>query len=233
MLLAAHIRLRNALCRPEEEAFIFPRMVICGIIGWCFAVLSDFVVKYIKYGELKIYGMAFYGGLIGAGLSMFTILRYGRKNTQYSPAQWFDILIPAWIIFHIFGRIGCFLGGCCYGKYTDHVFGVAFPDQEAFGIVHNGLKRYPTQLFEAFGLCIILLYVIKAKNKPRSYLLSYAVLRFGLEFLRGDDRGASVLGLSVAQWISLAICFAVSSRLICKKILSHTKIQQSCNTTLR
>ena len=104
------------------------------------------------------------------------------------------------MIFHFFGRIGCFLGGCCYGKVTTFKLGVAFPDNVKENIFHYGSKRYPTQLFEAIILLIILVTILFVKkNKFKLYLILYSIARFFLEFLRGDDRGSVLINISPAQ----------------------------------
>ena len=159
----------------------------------------------------KIYGITFYGGMIGAAVMLYFLLLLTKKNTHYSKREWFDILTVPFIFFHAFGRLGCFFGGCCYGKYSDSIFAINFPDNEKMGIVHNGLKCYPTQLFEVIGLLLILLLIIHSKNKFRTYLFSYSTIRFLLEFLRGDDRGAVSGYLSPSQLISIIVfCFAVA-----------------------
>lgn len=85
-----------------EIAFIFPRIVVAGVVGFACALLYDFVFKYIKYGELRLYGMGFYGGLIGGAGAMLVILQIGRNRTGLSVAQWFRVLVPGWIVFHFF-----------------------------------------------------------------------------------------------------------------------------------
>ncbi len=114
-------------------------------------------------------------------------------------------LTPPFILFHFCGRIGCFFGGCCYGKATDSCLGIVFPDNPAAGIYHNGIKCYPTQLFEAFALLIILIAVCAIKNKIFCYLLFYSVCRFVIEFFRGDERGYISQFISPAQTISIVV----------------------------
>ena len=117
-----------------------------------------------------------------------------------------EILIVAPICItcaHAFGRIGCFLAGCCYGQVTDSCIGVDFP---------NIGKRIPTQLFESvflFFLTIVLyflIFVVKFKYTMHTYLAAYSIFRFVIEFFRGDDaRGATVLGLYPSQLVCIFI----------------------------
>lgn len=209
--------------RDEAVAFIFPRIVICGLVGFVFAGFTDALFKYIEYGEMKIYGITFYGGLIGGGIAMFIALKITKVKTRYTIIEWFNILTPSFIVFHIFGRIGCFLGGCCYGRYSQSVFAVVFPDNEERGIFHLGQKCLPTQLFEAVALVIILLIVICSKNRIKMYLCCYSLVRFCLEFLRGDDRGNTMLFFTPSQLISLLILIALLIYEINKIIIKKRK----------
>jgi len=132
--------------------------------------------------------------------------------------EWLDLLIVPFVIFHAIGRIGCFLGGCCYGRATDSILGVYFPDLPESGIYHNGQKLLPTQLFEAVGLaCLAVgLHFVKRGKFPL-YLIAYAVLRFCLEFLRDDDRGTTIVGISPSQLIAIAVLAVTAAYLIIKK----------------
>jgi len=208
--------------RSNGIAFIFPRIVISGLCGFGFAGIFDSIFKYIKYGEFKFYGITFYGGLLGGVLCLYLLLKFSKIDTVYATKEWFDRLIPGFILFHIFGRIGCFLGGCCYGKYSQSIFAIAFPDNEKNGIFHNGLKCLPTQLFEAIALIVILLIVLRCKNRFKIYLYCYAPTRFCLEFLRGDDRGNALFALSPSQMISLGIILVLLLLGIKKHIFSKT-----------
>ncbi|MBR2152942.1 MAG: prolipoprotein diacylglyceryl transferase [Clostridia bacterium] len=157
-------------------------------------------------------GLVFYGGLMG-GLIMTLIL---CKSFKMDSTKFFDYISPAIPLFHAFGRVGCFLTGCCYGIPSD--FG--FTTTDAVLKSCNGVNRFPVQLFE--GLLNLLLFVVlfvlrkkPIKNMRRgdiflTYILSYATLRFLLEFLRGDALRGVWFSLSTSQWISLGfIIFAI------------------------
>lgn len=83
-------------------------------------------------------------------------------------------------------------------------------DQPEQGIIHDGVARYPTQLFEAGLLFIVFLILLFVKEKAIIYLLCYSAGRFFVEFYRGDDRGYLSSFLSPAQIISIfAFIFAI------------------------
>ena len=133
-------------------------------------------------------GSVFYGGLFGA---MVTGGLYYKKKGF--PPVFADLTAMVAPLFHTFGRIGCFLGGCCYGIpcsvgfiYTRSLFPEA-----------DGVRRFPVQLLEAaFDFALFLLAL---------YLGIYSVGRFFLESLRGDDYRGFLWGLSTSQWISIPL----------------------------
>lgn len=203
IVVILHIRLKSSGDRDREEAYIFPKVFISAFAGYIFSAVFDALFKIKQNGGFKLSGVTFYGGLMGSALCMYILLRIFRRNTEYSVRRWFDMLTVPLISFHIFGRVGCFLGGCCYGKATDSFFGVYFPSV--------GYRCYPTQLFEAAALAVILVLVVTlfSKDRFRMYLLCYSVARFFIEFLRGDNRGEGLLGLSPAQTLSVIIAVLV------------------------
>lgn len=152
-------------------------------------------------------GFVVYGGIIGGILAGFL---YCMVN-KLSFLKYFDITMPSVALAQGFGRIGCFLAGCCYGRETDSVFGVVFHDTP---MAPNGVKLIPTQLISSAGdflICFILCMAAKRTKKDGQvaglYLLLYSVGRFLIEFLRDDPRGA-VGALSTSQFISLFIFLA-------------------------
>ncbi len=172
-------------------------------VGILSAVLFQLLFDAIK-GAIRGTAMTFYGGLVG-GVITFLLGYFLVIKKRYPEAKFTsDILpiAPACItVAHAFGRIGCFLAGCCYGVETTSWLGVKFP----------GMTQavYPTQLFEAIFLFILtaVLFMIAIKKRWKHnlsiYLLCYGIFRFSLEFLRGDNRGAFMLGLSPSQWFSI------------------------------
>ena len=116
--------------------------------------------------------------------------------------------IPSVILVHAFGRIGCFLGGCCFGKPTNNFFGIFFPDNSIpFHYYRQHIRIYPTQLFESIFLFILFIATIKFipfKFCLVAYFIFYGLFRFFIEYLRGDYRGILFINtLSPSQIISI------------------------------
>lgn len=124
------------------------------------------------------------------------------------------------------GRVGCFLGGCCFGSTTEAWFGVSFPpgspaslsqwrDGALSSLSLPSRSVHPTQLYEAGSalvLVTVLAWAYRRKPAEGSILLSaaagYAVVRFVIEFARADERGG--FGpLSTSQWLGIAVVLAV------------------------
>ncbi len=174
------------------------------------------IIKYIDYFNGNVFliliygfsGFVFYGGLIGGALGV--ILYCKQFHIQVSPIM--NVVAPAIPLFHAFGRIGCFLGGCCYGIEYHGPLAVLFPYSTDISHLAD-VPRLPIQLIESsfnFVLFIVIFIFVK-RGKPKTgqalglYLMAYPVARFILEFFRGDNIRGLFFGLSTSQWISLLL----------------------------
>jgi phosphatidylglycerol:prolipoprotein diacylglycerol transferase len=162
---------------------------------------------------LTFAGSVFYGGLAGGIAAGALYLKLtGRGFTEYS-----DIAAPSIPLFHAFGRLGCFLGGCCYGVES----GVGFIYRRALIESANGVRRLPVQLIESAFLLLLCAVLTRLYRRGAArgrllyiYLVSYGAFRFVIEFWRGDEYRGIYRGLSTSQWISifiLAVCAAALS----------------------
>jgi phosphatidylglycerol:prolipoprotein diacylglycerol transferase len=102
---------------------------------------------------------------------------------------------------HAWGRIGCFFNGCCYGIESNAWYAMKFTTTD--------VKVLPINLWEAsflFLLSASLFFLLLKKNFQFGfpvYLITYGVWRFAIEYLRGDDRGSFVPGISPSQFWSI------------------------------
>lgn len=150
--------------------------------------LFDGLFHSLAEGEPTFGSITFIGGLMGGLASFILLLKYAVKTTGPQLLKILNTVIVGVVLAHAFGRIGCYLAGCCYGIPTESFLGVDFHAGESVGSV------LPTNLYEAlflFGLFAALNFVKSFKNREFSvYLMAYGTFRFLIEFIRGDDRGS-------------------------------------------
>lgn len=191
-----------------DSEFVFDVGLYSGIAGIICTRLLYYIVELpniIKDPSILWnfqYGYVVFGGIIGGVLMGLFYCKKKKKNFL----DYFDLIMPSIVLAQAFGRIGCFLAGCCYGKETDSVFGVVFHNSQ---MAPNGVKLIPTQLISSGGdfliYFILILYAKRSKKRGRvgaMYLILYSVGRFFVEFLRDDYRG-SIGFLSTSQLISI------------------------------
>ena len=167
-------------------------------------------------GVLGSEGFVVYGGIVcGLGAAYL----YCRKRSLPF-LRWADCFVPGVALAQGFGRIGCFLAGCCFGKPTDSIFGVVFPAGSA---APAGVPLWPVQLFSAAGDLLLAGTLLLLEKKRRgdglltgAYLLLYSVGRFLIEFLRADPRGAVGI-FSTSQFIALFAAAAAAVILLLRK----------------
>jgi len=188
---------------------------LCAIIG-CYgcSVLSQAVYNALETGIFEIAqdtGATFYGGLVGGGLifvAVYLIAGHFLFPDGTAKKRFFEmsaIAAGSIAIAHAFGRIGCLCAGCCYGKPTDAWYGIYN--------AHLGVKTIPVQLFETLFLLALAAFLTWRLLRQRSgnlavYLMSYAVWRFLIEYLRADDRGATVVSFLSPSQLTAVLLFA-------------------------
>jgi phosphatidylglycerol:prolipoprotein diacylglycerol transferase len=202
---------------PQGPALDFCLMIMAG--GFLGARLFHIFYENWEYYRLfpwdafKVWrgGFVFYGGFLGALLACWLYARAFKQDFW----AWADFFAPVLAIGYVFGRLACFLNGCCFGAHCDLPWAVEFQ--------HPGLPtgpRHPTQLYAALWELFISFPVAtwlapkleKAKGSIfLAWLISHSMGRLIMEQFRDDHRGAELLGLSVSTWLSLGL---LSSALI-------------------
>jgi len=193
----------NDLILPNS---FFYTIFIAGFVGGKLFYYLERPLFFMQHPEQLLHnfsgGFVFYGSFIT--IIPVIILFVRRHHILLLPLL--DILAFTTLIVHSIGRLGCFFGGCCYGKPTDSVFGIAFPQT-------NGINVHPTQLYEIVAIIIIglVLLYIKKNQKFKGqifllYIIFYAIVRSIIELFRGDARGFIIDGsISHAQFIAFII----------------------------
>lgn len=188
-LLAASLARRRAVSEGmdgDKVLDLFIVLIISGIIGGrlLFVLLNikEYLARPADIFKLWEGGLVWYGGLVSSTASAIIFLRANRMPVLRTG----DIIAPYIALGQAIGRIGCFLNGCCYGKYN----------------------AVPPQLTESAAMFII--FLILKRRRPSNgrtfllYLILYSMFRFLNEFLRADNP-AFFAGLTVSQVISLAV----------------------------
>jgi phosphatidylglycerol:prolipoprotein diacylglycerol transferase len=197
---------------------------------------GDDVVKEFNRGEkiIKFYmahpsrmfnifkgGLAYYGGFIFGTIAAVIFMRRKKMNMLFTS----DTIGYGIAIGLFFGRLGCFLNGCCFGIQTDSFLGVRFPKGSAAfaelanaGVVIRGKDTetpplLPTQIFESVFSLLLFLYLYLYLRRHKRYdgqiiihfVSLYAIFRFIIEFFRNDNRGIFFGLLSSSQIISIVL----------------------------
>lgn len=162
----------------------------------------------VRYILSAFGGMVFYGGFIGGGIALLVYTKY-KKDMRLHRDHLLDIYGVLTPLFHAFGRVGCFLGGCCYG--VESAIGFTTYHNTVNPSI-NGVNRFPIQLVESgcnVLIFLLLLYFFRKRILHERliyvYMLIYPVVRFVDEFFRGDTYRGLFFGLSTSQWISICL----------------------------
>jgi phosphatidylglycerol:prolipoprotein diacylglycerol transferase len=210
-LWTATLRARREKISGEKIADVTLWLMIGGILGARIVYVTTYwkeefanqpisEIFMIQHG-----GLVYYGGLIGA-IVAGTIYICWKKMPLWKTA---DVLAPSVALGSVFGRTGCLLNGCCYGKPTDVPWAIRFPADHPTG----GVPVHPTEIYD--GLLNLVLYFFLAWLFRRkkfdgqifaTYLICYAVIRGIVEIFRGDYTNLHYhFGLTPAQWIGVPI----------------------------
>lgn len=205
-------------------------LVLSGIIGsrlFYVATTPDmFLEDPIEIFRIWNGGLVFYGAFLAALVTCFVYLKKHRMPVWKTA----DIYAPSVAAAHVFGRIGCFFAGCCYGKTCELPWAVTFEDPNSLARP-LGVPLHPTQLYSSLNNLMIfgILVFIRPKMKFEGqlfwiYILLYGVTRSVIEFFRGDFRGEVLMGMfSISQVIGWSMALlAVGMLFILKKKSTST-----------
>lgn len=228
----------------EYESVIFmilavaAGMFIGAHIVFAFTNLPQIIDLFSKIGSISfsdfftalgayVGGMVFYGGFFGAVAAVAIYSRFSKVVARQDAMDLLSVCVP---LFHVFGRVGCFLTGCCYGFASES----GLPTHHYIGEEVYIVNRFPVQLVEALGNLAIFFVIMTLfrKNKFTGkllvvYVFLYAPMRFVLEFFRGDTIRGFIFGLSTSQFISVILLGIVITYCACKLIIKKTKEEKS------
>jgi phosphatidylglycerol:prolipoprotein diacylglycerol transferase len=198
---------------PEVVVDLAPWLIGGAILGArVFYVTTHWEAEFAGEPLAKIFaprsGLVWYGGLIGASLATI-VHAYRAKVSLWKLA---DVIAPSIALGHAFGRVGCLMTGCCYGRPTDLPWAICFPKEHWTG----GVPVHPTQIYEAVLNALLyggLAWLFRRKRFDgqvfAAYLMGYAVLRAAVEAFRGDYPKYYLGGhITPAQLLSVGILAA-------------------------
>ena len=195
---------------------LFLLLIIGGVFGGKLFLVFEAPSFYASHPD-KLFssnGFVFYGSLLTA----IPIMLWYFKRHKIPTLAMLDIMAIVTCIVHGFGRVGCFMAGCCYGTRTDSFFGVIFSDPLCQANP-KGVPLHPTQLYESIFIFLLMFCLLLIKNKKNfdgqifmTYLMIYALGRVVIEYFRGDvERGFLIQNLiTTSQFISILV-FALAS----------------------
>ena len=203
---------------PEKIVELGPWLLIGAVLGARFLyVVSYWQEKFAGHSVWQIFnlrsGLVFYGGLVGASLAVIIKVRL----SQLPLWKLADVLAPSIALGHAFGRVGCLMTGCCYGRVCDLPWAIHYPEvHETHPLGGQATPVHPTQIYEALlnlALYGALAWLYRRKKFPgqvfATYLVCYAVLRSFVEMFRGDYVVRYLGGVATtAQLVSIGILLA-------------------------
>jgi phosphatidylglycerol---prolipoprotein diacylglyceryl transferase len=177
----------------EKVIDLGPWLIVGAIVGArTLYVISYWREQFAGASFLEVFkvwngGLVFYGGLVGATLASVLYIRR-MKLPLWKLA---DILAPSIALGYVFGRIGCLLNGCCYGRACELPWAIRFPPGNAMGAPTYPV--HPTEIYESL-LNLVLYFVLAWLYRHKrfdgqvfgAYLVCYALLRSFVELFRGD-----------------------------------------------
>jgi phosphatidylglycerol:prolipoprotein diacylglycerol transferase len=209
-LWTASRRAKSVGIAPEKIFDLGPWLIIGGILGGrVLYVISywreEFAGNLSEIFMVQHGGLVFYGGLVGATIAGIFYLHL-KKLPLWNVA---DIVAPSIALGYVFGRLGCFMNGCCYGRACEAPWAVHFPADHAT----HGAPVHPTELYDSFlnlGFYFFLAWLFRRRKFEGQifamYLVGYALLRSFVEYFRGDYPMHYLGGVATpAQLVSIGV----------------------------
>jgi len=191
-------------------------LIVVALVGAkVLMVLTDWRTYWERPSELVSLSTLRAGGVFYGGFAAAVFFAWWYVRVHHLPLwKVFDAYAPSIVLGLGIGRLGCFAAGCDYGKPTESFLGVVFthPLAQQVSGTPLGIRIHPTQLYESLA-CVLIFAVLTWRYRKKAYdgqifvwyLALYAVARFFLEFLRGDQDRGFVFGrlLSTSQFIAI------------------------------
>jgi phosphatidylglycerol:prolipoprotein diacylglycerol transferase len=188
--------------------------IIISLLGAKFILFIGNISYYLEYPK-ELFSLARSGGVFQGGLTFGLVfaLLYFRKH-RIPTWKVADIIGAALALGHGFGRIGCFSAGCCFGRECSVPWGVTFQSEYAHNLtgIPVGTLLHPVQLYESalnFLNFFVLFLILKKKKFDGQvfsfYIINYSIIRYFVEFYRGDHPDKAFLIQNPSPYLSLSL----------------------------
>jgi phosphatidylglycerol:prolipoprotein diacylglycerol transferase len=177
-------------------------IIIVSLVGAKLVLVASDFPAFLKNPK-QLFWVARSGGVFQGGLVfgiLFALWYFRRKKIPTWKTA--DIAAPAVALGHGFGRIGCFMAGCCYGRECALPWGTTFRDTYAHDLtgIPLGLPLHPVQLYESV-LNFLNFFVLAALLRRKTfdgqvfpvYIINYSIIRYFTELFRGDHAEGAYL----------------------------------------
>ncbi len=252
-----NVEKREKMNKITSNRLLFTSLVGFAVLGFS-ALVFNSVFHSIEEGKLVIGGITWLGGVIGVIPAMYFLIHFIVPKERGNEINRFSTMLPGLVIAHAFGRVGCFLGGCCYGGPTNLPIGVVYPAGSLAGhdypdlstipvtetvldslgneeiIEHyQSLPLMPTQLIEAiFEILLfavmLILYKWLKDYNVELYCFAYGTFRFVIELWRGDSRGDTGIFISPSQLMSLILIVFATLLILYRKGIIFKSLYYRC-----
>ncbi len=220
---------------PDRVLDLWVYVLLAAIVGsralFVLTDLHEFAAKPLEAFALWKGGLVFYGGLLAA---VPVGIWYLRKH-KLPVWKTVDIMAPSIALGQAFGRLGCFSAGCCYGEPWSGPISVIFNDVHS--LAPQGVPLFPTQLVESGGNFLIFIALLLLRRHKKFdgqlfwlYVVFYAVLRFIIEFFRGDAIRGLYFGNAISTSQLIAIGMLALSGFMLWRLGQANTLQPRMNT---
>jgi phosphatidylglycerol:prolipoprotein diacylglycerol transferase len=206
---------RHRFAQQYKNPDIILDFVLAAVVGGVLGARLFYVVGHWSYYskhaneifKINMDGLVFYGGLM-LGLMLVLLVGRWKKVRFWTTMDLAGLCVPLALAF---GRVGCLLNGCCYGKPTGLPWGITYP--VASGIVG---ARHPTQIYELIlDLALFAFLWWKKDSFSRDgtafwiFALGYGAIRFTVEIFREHTAVNAGLGFQVMSLALFVVAAAV------------------------
>ena len=219
-LVGTAIALREARrLRLDEDRLI--TVILVTLVAAVLGARALYVVEHVDEfrqewgGVLALWqgGLTLYGGIVaGTVAGLLTARQIGLPMWVVA-----DALTPSLALGTAFGRVGCFMNGCCYGRPTHLPWGVVFPPDSFAGLEFGTTPVHPSQLYAALvGLVLFgVAWALRRRLAPPGtlfwgFIVLFALIRIPLDFTRAYEPGTVVahlgsLDITESQLVSVTL----------------------------